>query len=777
MIQIIAYRDYFDNHQQKWSLAHKLLLETRFESVSVMLQNLDEVLNEIPKEEHYNLHYTTANCYHAPRQFKSQTLVPIDIDDIEETSLDGHIAVISETLNIPSEQFIQVSSGHGLHLLFEVDKEISSSEELSDLKQSYKTLCNQIQAALKASSLSGKLDPAVFRVSGTLRLPGTINRCPKGKAIQYEDTNCVLLNSNYKLHSFSNLLGEAATTQAGESIDSSSLRAFPTPDSEYILKECKFLEWNFTSPTEVSEPEWYAALSIVGHLDNGNKLAHTMSSGHPGYSHKDTESKLAKAMAASGPRTCQNIDSISDKCRACPHYNKVTSPILLKGPDYIKTAGSGFWEIGPDKNGIPKPIKPAYEDLRRYFQKKYQYVCTPSGTVWIYEAPLWRELESVYVEAFAQDNFVPKPSNSNVQEFLALILRTNVVSEDWFDKQSENKINLANGVIDVITHEFTAHDKKYGFKYCLPFEYSPTATSPVFDNFLAEITVGRTELQNVLMEYMAYSISGMPYIYHKALMLSGEGSNGKSTFLSVLKKLAGPQAYSSIMLNELNQEYKRAYLVGKLFNVAEETPVKSLDDSSWFKVLSAGGSYMAREIYKKPINVVSNKTKLVMACNELPEMSDFSEGFIRRLIIVPFDAYFGKGKADPKIEEKLSFELPGIFNQVLKAHKRLVDQNGFSSSEVIDQTISDYRMDQNTVCAWFDEKVIMTQNERDFIPVRDCYVDYVAWCGVTKTKHESVIKFGKDLSRFYKIKSIQRKDSGKNLRGFEKIKFALQANF
>lgn len=777
MIQIIAYRDYFDNHNQKWATAHKLMLETEYTSVCLMLQNLHKVLKDIDKDEHYNLHYTIANCYQAPRQFKSQTLVPIDIDDIEETSLDAHIAVISETLNIPSDEFIQVSSGHGLHLLFEVDKEITSSEELSDYKKSYKNLCDQIQAALKGASLSGKLDPAVFRVSGTLRLPNTINRCPKHKAIQYEDTNCVLLNSSYKIQSFSKLLGEAALQEAGESIETSSLRAFPTPDTDYILKECRFLNWNVTSPHEVSEPEWYAALSIVGNLEDGNKLAHTISSGHPAYSFKDTESKLAKAMAASGPRTCQNIDSLSDKCKQCPHYGKVTSPILLKGPEYIKTAGSGFWEIGPDKNGIPKPLRPAYEDLRRYFQKKYQYVCTPSGTIWVYESPIWREMDSIYIESFAQENFNPKPCNSFVKEFLALILRTNIVAEDWFDTQSINKINLSNGVLDVITHEFMAHDKKFGFKYCLPHEYDHGAKCPVFDKFMDEITLGRSELKHVLLEYAAFALSGMEYKYHKALMLSGEGSNGKSTFLSVLKKLAGSQAYSSIMLNELDQEYKRAYLVGKLFNVAEETPVKSLDDSSWFKVLSAGGSYMAREIYKKPVNVVANKTKLIMACNELPEMSDFSEGFIRRLIIVPFDAYFGKGNADVDIEAKLTSELSGIFNRVLDAHKRLIQQNGFTSSAVVDETIKEYRIDQNTVVAWWDERMLVTNDIKDVVTVREAYLDYVLWCSASKTKHESIIKFGRDISRFYKIKSRTNREAGNSKKIYEGVKLRLQPNF
>jgi putative DNA primase/helicase len=254
--------------------------------------------------------------------------------------------------------------------------------------------------------------------------------------------------------------------------------------------------------------------------------------------------------------------------------------------------------------------------------------------------------------------------------------------------------------------------------------------------------------------------------------MSGEGANGKSTFIAVLKKLAGSDSYSSLMLNELEHEYKRAYMVGKLFNVAEETPVRSLSDSSWFKVLSAGGSYMAREIYKKPVNVVSNRTKLIMACNELPDMTDFSEGFMRRLIIVPFDAKFSKelGNVDPLIEEKLFAELPGIFNRVIEAYHRLLDQKGFSQSDIIKETISEYKNIQNTVYNWVQESCDLVHERPVFTPSSNLYRAYVEWCKPMALKPVTSTKFGSEVKRLTGRASYLKKVEGAPIRGYDNIR-------
>lgn len=775
MIQVIAYRDYFDSREQTWKISQSIKAATPYNNVSEMLQNLDKVLAEIPSEEHYNLHYTIANCFEAPRQFKSQTLIPIDVDDIKEgESLDEYIAIISETLNIPFNEFIQVSSGHGLHILLESDHTLESQDELKEFQPAYKRLCELLDASFRAAGLVGKTDPKIYRPSGTLRLPGTINRCFKKEVIQYPDTNCTLLNSSYAVQSFSSLLGERMLQESGGALDSTSIRSFPVPDSEYVIKECRFIDHAFTSPEKISEPEWYAALSIVGHLEDGNRLAHTMSKGHPQYTHRDTESKLSQAMASSGPRTCQNIDTVSDKCQSCPHFGKITSPILLKGPNYISTQGQGFWIIAPDRSGNPKPIRPAYEDLRRYFEKRFQYVSTSSRQVWVWDSPVWKELKKSFVEEFAQEHLNPKPSSGHVAEFVNLILRTNVVNDDWFDTMSESKVNLSNGVLDMQSLEFSSHDKKYGFKFVLGHNYDPAATSPRFDKFMEEITRGRKELQDVLMEYMAYCMSGMPYIYHKCLMLTGEGSNGKSVFLSVLKNLAGFNAYSSLLVNQFEDQYYRALMIGKLFNVGEETPSRKLD-SSFFKILSSGGSFQARQPYGMPVQVASNKTKLIMACNDLPEMTDFSEGFMRRLIIVPFDAKFTDANADSRIDDKLKSELPGIFNRVIEAYKRLNGQNGFTKSEIIKEAVATYRQEQNSVVSFVEMKCIVDESRT--VSCEEFVRSYNQWCKDMGIKPETPNKVGRDLGRFFNIKSYFVKKDGRSLRNYPGVELANAAGF
>jgi P4 family phage/plasmid primase-like protien len=780
MIQILSYREYFNKSKRVWDVAHRLF-DVKAESVPDLFANLDKYLAHIPEEERYNCHYTVARCYEAPRLFKEQSTIPFDFDDINVAQLDQYISIMEEISGVSAEDMGITFSGHGLHFLIETESIIKSEEQLKSLQPAYKALCSRIDARIQDAGLIGKTDKGVFRPSGTLRLPGTENRpfYKRDEHIEhklFEPVQAQLINGKIKTVPFNLLDGGEAFEH--EQVSTNDLRVFPRPDTEFVIKECEFLKWNFEKPQEVSEPEWYAALSIVGVLENGRNLAHQMSKGHPSYDYTTTDIKLTQAMEKSGPRTCANIDTLSDKCRGCKHFNQVTSPVLLRGPDYIGTMDTGFWKIDIDqKTQKPKPVKPAYEDLRRYFEKKHKYISVPSGSVYVWKETHWTELEDLFIRAFAQDHFTPKPDSKMVNEFIALVKRTNARPENFFDASTIGRINLKNGVLKLDSMELEPHDPEYGFRYCLDHSYDPSATCPRFDKFMEEITMGRVELTNVLLEYAAYSFSGMPYIFQKALMMSGEGANGKSTLIAVLKKLAGHESYSSLMLNEFDHEYKRAYLVGKLFNVAEETPVRALSDSSWFKVLSAGGSYMAREIYKKPVNVVANRTKLIMACNELPEMTDFSEGFMRRLLIVPFDAKFSKelGNVDPQIEEKLFAELPGILNRIIEAYHRLLTQNGFSQSDIVTDTISEYKNVQNTVFNWFNEAVEVAENA--FTGSSNLYRAYVEWCKPMAIRPVTSTKFGSEVKRITGKTSYAKRIDGRLCRGYEGIKVAPAGDF
>lgn len=774
MIQILGYREYFNKTKQSWDVKH-VLFPVAAESIPDLFGNAEKYLNEIPVNERFNLHYTLADCFEAPRLFKSQSTIPFDLDDINVDRVSEYVSLMVKELGVPFNEMGITFSGHGLHFLVEIDYSIQSEEELKSLQTSYKTLCLRIDGAIKSAKLPGKVDSAIFRPSGTLRFPGSENRAfyQRDKNLPHKlfpSVNSYAINNTMVVQEFKLLEIEPVEMPSRDNVTPNELRQFPRPDTDYLLEECAFLKWNFEKPEEVVEPQWYAALSIVGVLPNGRDIAHKMSKGHPDYDYNTTDLKLTQAMEASGPRTCSNIDSLSDKCRSCKFYGQITSPILLRGPDYIKTLDTGFWEIEVDKKtGKPKPARPAYEDLRRFYEKQYKYISVgDSKTIYTWKDTHWVEMGDTFIAGFAEQNMNPRPRNTHISEFLGTVWRNNQRPDSEFNESTIGRSNLSNGVLKLDSLELEPHDPKYGFRSVLGHQYDPKATCPRFDKFLEEVTQRDKDKAAVLMEFAAYAFSGMPYLHHKALILTGEGANGKSTFLNVLKKLAGHSAYSSLMLNQLSQEYSLAFMVGKLFNVAEETPTRSLMDTSNFKNLSAGGSYMAREPYKKPIQVDNNTTKFIMACNELPALTDFSGGIERRFLIVSFDAVFKGKDQDPYLEEKLLEELPGIFNRIVEGYKRLIDQKGFTRLDSSDEQVREYMNSHNSAYQFYDESV--EPSPGNCIPANDLFRAYVDWCKPMGIRPVTSNKFGAEIRKVTGKPSIQRKINNKNTKVREDVR-------
>ncbi len=775
MIQILGYREYFNKSKKAWGVKHVIFPVTA-ESIPDLFANSEKYLSQIPEDERFNVHYTLADCYEAPRLFKSQSTIPFDLDDIDVTRVAEYISLMVRELNVPFDEMGITFSGHGLHFLVETDYKIQSEEELKSLQTSYKNLCKRIEAKIKSAGLPLKeVDAAVLRPSGTLRFPGTENRAfyKRDEHLPHKlfpSVNSYVINAKMVVQEFKLLEIEPKTIPDKENVTSKELRQFPRPDTEFLLKECEFLKWNFEKPQEVVEPQWYAALSIVGVLPNGRDIAHQMSKGHPDYDYATTDIKLAQAMDASGPRTCSNIDSLSDKCRSCKYFGQITSPILLRGPDYIKTVDTGFWEIEICKKTLkPKPARPAYEDLRRFYEKQYKYISVgDSKTIYTWSDTHWVEMGDTFIAGFAEQQMNPRPRNTHISEFLGTVWRNNQRLDSEFNESTIGRSNLANGVLKLDSLELDSHDPKYGFRSVLGHQYDPKATCPRFDKFLDEVTQGDKDKAQVLMEFAAYAFSGMPYVHHKALILTGEGANGKSTFLNVLKKLAGHSAYSSLMLNQLSQEYSLAFMVGKLFNVAEETPTRSLMDTSNFKNLSAGGSYMAREPYKKPIQVDNNTTKFIMACNELPSLNDFSGGIERRFLIVSFDAVFKGKDSDPYLEEKLLEELPGIFNRVVEGYKRLTDQKGFTKLDSSEEAVREYMNSHNSAFNFYEECV--TQAPGRWVTGNDLFRAYVEWCKKMGIKSEGPARFGREMSKICSGPATSRWIDNKNQKIREDIR-------
>src|SRR5690606_34746082 len=161
--------------------------------------------------------------------------------------------------------------------------------------------------------------------------------------------------------------------------------------------------------------------------------------------------------------------------------------------------------------------------------------------------------------------------------FRSHVASTKLRSNDWWDESTRGFINLRNGVLNTETWEFLPHSPERGFRYCLPFSFDESAECPMFDEFMDRITLENKELQDILDEFGRYIMSGSLNIYPKILMLVGDGSNGKSTWINIVTGLLGEDHVAAADLYDLQKDpYAMASLDGKLLNISEEANRRSL---------------------------------------------------------------------------------------------------------------------------------------------------------------------------------------------------------
>jgi P4 family phage/plasmid primase-like protien len=500
-----------------------------------------------------------------------------------------------------------------------------------------------------------------------------------------------------------------------------------TADKKAVMEGCAFLRWAQLNPNEVSEPQWYAALSVVGRLEEGREIAHQISKGHSGYSFGETEGKLEQALAASGPRTCDNIDSLWGRCAECKFFKKEKRPILLKGPDFIKTKATGFHDIIMDNEKVR--TVPNYEDLMKFFALKHPFVSMEdTGMVYVFDGEKWEYKGDNYIKAFAENHFDPSPKDTVRKEFLAKIKANNNRNKEWFDKSTHSKINLKNGVYDMEKMAIEERTPNHGFRYCLPYIYDESAQAPVFEGFLEDITEGDVQTKELLLQFLGYCISNCEPVAQKALLLLGDGQNGKSTLVNIIRELVGEESHSSLDISELDFDQKRGMLEGKLFNISEEIKTKSLQNAGYFRKIVCGEPVSVKRVYVAPYDI-KTRAKIIMTANNAPEINENTKGMRRRLLVVSLDKEIADEDKDTRLMHKLRAEKSGIFNLVINEYKKLVARDyEFVESEIMKEARDELVGITDAVPKWFKDKLVFTHDDKDETSMDQMWTSFCDYC-------------------------------------------------
>ncbi|SGT00137.1 putative DNA primase-phage associated [Staphylococcus aureus] len=218
---------------------------------------------------------------------------------------------------------------------------------------------------------------------------------------------------------------------------------------------------------------------------------------------------------------------------------------------------------------------------------------------------------------------------------------------------SVNYITVANGIYDLYTDTVQPFTPEIIVKNKIPVPFIPNSYSQVTDKTFNKLAVNDTELRDLFEEILGYALFRRNE-YGKFFILTGGGSNGKSSFLKILRALVGENNTSSVALKDLNGRFKTAELFGKLVNLGDDIGKGFIKDSAELKNLATGETLVVERKGKDPFDL-RNYAKLIFSANEVPRIDDKTDGLNRRLMIVPFKARFTNTDIDydPFIIDKL----------------------------------------------------------------------------------------------------------------------------
>lgn len=386
------------------------------------------------------------------------------------------------------------------------------------------------------------------------------------------------------------------------------------------------------------------------------------------------------------------------------------------------------------------------------------HICKITNILHIYKDGVYSDKQEDIEEAMIKH--IPALKRMQRQETLAY-LQLKVKHKNF---ASTKYVVVKNGVFNLETWQLEDFTPEIITRNKVPVAYIPGAHYKVTDKTLNKIAVNDKTIRSILEEILGYILFRRNE-FAATFILTGNGSNGKSSYLKIIRQLVGEENTSSLDLNELDQRFKTAELFGKLANIGDDIGKGYIKESSVFKKLSTGETLNVERKGKDPFDF-TNYAKLIFSANEMPRINDFTDGLGRRLQIVPFKAKFTPDDEDydPFITDKLlsNESMQYVLILALNSLKRLLDEKKFTKSKAVEEELVKYQEENNPIISFVNNEDV----ELERSVVGDVYLQYKVYCAENGFQSVSNINFSKQISQLFGYKSHVQRVDGKNKRLF-----------
>ena len=388
------------------------------------------------------------------------------------------------------------------------------------------------------------------------------------------------------------------------------------------------------------------------------------------------------------------------------------------------------------------------------------HICKINGQLHIYEDGIYvaglNKIESVMIKHIPNLN---RTKRQEVLAYLDILLNKNTRGS------SANFIAFKNGIYNVENDKLIDYDPSIIITNKINHNYNPEAYSEVVDKTLNKLACNDNNLRLLMEEVVGYTFYKRSEL-RKAFILIGEKSNGKSTFLDMIREVLGEDNTSSLDLKDFNHEFKVANLAGSLANIGDDISDEFIVDTAMFKKIVSGDRVNTNKKFEKPFDF-NPFCKLLFSANSIPRMgkSRGNEAIIDRLIIIPFNARFSPDDPDfdPYIKYKLRSEesLEYLIQLGIAGLKRVLAARRFTISESVQRELEEYEETNDPVLGYLKEiNLDDVLNES----TAEVYKKYNEFCIRENYTPLSNREFGKKINKYFNLETKVSKIQGRAIR-------------
>lgn len=347
---------------------------------------------------------------------------------------------------------------------------------------------------------------------------------------------------------------------------------------------------------------------------------------------------------------------------------------ILEEGDFDK-----IWKILKEKKKKTEEKLYSNYKIRDMILSKYHIkTIEESGEVLIYDNTVYRRRQTRRLSKFVTDMMEELGitfSKNKKNNIIDLIKSETLISIEKFRVKPEI-INVTNGLLNILTGEITKHTPKYLSVRKIPVKYDKNAKCPKIDQFLKSIF--HPNDIDFILQYIGLSLTPIMY-YQLALLLYGDGNNGKTTFGNLWTALIGKKNRSSVDLKNLDGSFDKADLEEKLINMVMDIGSGEIKITT-FKLLV--GDEATFNVNRKFLSQYQAKptAKFIYGCNKtFPNVpKDTDKGFWRKWALVECPNNFDNNKIVNYIEQLTTEEeLSGLLNRAIRGFQQLHGNEGF----------------------------------------------------------------------------------------------------